>query len=119
MLIQTFLHTFRVLLLNQLNDSIFFLSLGHERVTKVFDFLHNTLEIPHNNVLFWPEVLCHDLEEMKPRHAFLKFCGRAQYDSRLENYVPLKSLATTTDLEFCQRVAKCDIHEYFNFMKTL
>lgn len=84
-----------------------------------FDFIHNTLKIPHAKILEYPKVLRGYSSQLKARHDFLEKKGRAQYDPENPNYVSLKALATGNDEEFCERVAKCSVNEYNSFLKRV
>lgn len=67
----------------------------------------------------YPEVLLCRNFKVKQRHLFLQKLGRAQYDPKKENYVPIMALVENTDTEFCKNYAKCNV-DYFNaFLKTL
>lgn len=50
---------------------------------------------------------------------FLEKLGRAQFDPKKENFVPILALAEGTDVDFCKNFAKCTIDDYNHFLKTL
>ncbi|CAL1538735.1 unnamed protein product [Lymnaea stagnalis] len=89
------------------------------QLVKSFDYLHNTMMITHQQILSWPGILLTRVFIFKNRHLFLLSRGQAQYDPCLENFVPLKALGSGPDEEFCQKIAKCDVNEYYDFCKTL
>ncbi|CAH2104734.1 unnamed protein product [Euphydryas editha] len=84
-----------------------------------FNYLHNIIKIPHDTLLHCPHVLLCRNFKVKQRHMFLESLGRAQYDPNKENYIPLKALIEKTDSEFCKIYAKCNIHDFNTFLKTL
>lgn len=77
------------------------------------------MKISHKTILNHPEILFCRNFKLKQRHLFLEKLGRAQYDSRKENYVPIKALVEKTDAEFCRQFAKCSVHDFNLFLKTL
>lgn len=56
---------------------------------------------------------------VKQRHTFLERLGRAQYDPKKENFVPIMALVEDTDIEFCKNYAKCNVSDFNIFLKTL
>lgn len=77
------------------------------------------MHIPHNQIKRSPEVLLCRNFRLRQRHTFLETLGRAQYDPKNENFIPLKTLVEGTDLEFCTKYAKCSINDFNDFLKTL
>lgn len=77
------------------------------------------MKIDHNHILENPEVLLCRVFRIKQRHLFLENLGRAQYDPKKENYVPLTALIKYTDSEFCNTYAKCNVSDFNMFLKTL
>ncbi|XP_013200596.1 transcription termination factor 3, mitochondrial [Amyelois transitella] len=84
-----------------------------------FNYIHNTIKIPHKYILNYPGVLLCRNFKIKQRHLFLEKLGRAQYNSKKENYVPLIALAEDTDIQFCKTYAKCSVSDFNDFLKTL
>ncbi|XP_073941668.1 mitochondrial transcription termination factor 3 isoform X2 [Choristoneura fumiferana] len=93
--------------------------LGHKTLLERFNYVHNEMQIPHHRILEDPEVLLSRNFRIKQRHLFLSRLGRAQYNPKKENYVPVKSLVEGTDIEFCKQYAKCNVADYNLFLKTL
>ncbi|KAJ8876170.1 hypothetical protein PR048_024079 [Dryococelus australis] len=84
-----------------------------------FEFVHNEMKIPHEQIVQFPRALCSRLFRIKQRHLFLHSLGRAQYNPTLENYISLGSLVDGTDAQFCENVAKTSVETLNVFLKTL
>ncbi|XP_005099064.2 transcription termination factor 3, mitochondrial [Aplysia californica] len=91
----------------------------NRQLVSTFDYLHNTMLIPHRLLLTFPGALTHSPSALRTRHLFLLARHRAQYDPCLENYVSLKALVSGTDDAFCADVVKCGVQEFYDFIKTL
>ncbi|XP_023222355.1 transcription termination factor 3, mitochondrial-like [Centruroides sculpturatus] len=84
-----------------------------------FDYIHNSMCIPHSQIVLYPHVLFFRLFNIRERHLYLRHLGRAQYDPRKPGYVSLQLFTANTDQEFCEKAA-CTYTEDFNkFLKTL
>ncbi|KAJ7337982.1 hypothetical protein JRQ81_010508 [Phrynocephalus forsythii] len=93
---------------------------SHKRkLRNTFDYLHNTMGIPHKLILHFPQVFNLRLMRIQERHMFLEFLGRAQYDPVQPNYVSLDKLATLSDDAFCTEIAKAKLEDFKKFLKTL
>ena len=95
-----------------------FLFIAREAMLERFDFIHNEIGFSHEHILRWPTILRTRVKVLRPRHEFLKFLKRDQFDPTRENYVSPQALATTHDLEFCNSVAKVPVKFYNDFLKT-
>nr|XP_020640984.1 transcription termination factor 3, mitochondrial isoform X1 [Pogona vitticeps]XP_020640985.1 transcription termination factor 3, mitochondrial isoform X1 [Pogona vitticeps] len=95
------------------------LDANKRKLTAIFDYLHNTMGIPHKLIVHFPEVFNSRLIRIKERHLFLEFLRRAQYDPQQPNYVSLEKLVTLPDDAFCIEVAKAKIQDFRKFLKTL
>ncbi|KAG6446236.1 transcription termination factor 3, mitochondrial [Manduca sexta] len=84
-----------------------------------FNYIHNIMKISHSAILESPEVLLSRNFRIKQRHMFLEKLGRAQYDPKKENYIPVKCLIEDTDVEFCKKYAKSNVDDFNMFLKTL
>lgn len=84
-----------------------------------FNYLHNVIKIPHDIILKYPNSLLCRSFKVKQRHQFLCQLGRAQYDPQKENYIPIMALVEDTDVNFCNKYAKCNIENFNTFLKTL
>lgn len=84
-----------------------------------FNYIHDVIKIPHSTLLQNPEVLMCRNFKVKQRHTFLERLGRAQYDPKKENFVPIMALVEDTDIEFCKKYAKCNVCDFNDFLKTL
>ncbi|XP_063307292.1 transcription termination factor 3, mitochondrial [Pelobates fuscus] len=89
------------------------------RLTETFDYVHNTMGIPHHMIAKFPQVFNTKHLRLKERHQFLTFLGRATYDPSQPNYVSLDRLASLPDNLFCEEVAKATVEELETFLKTL
>lgn len=77
------------------------------------------MKVDHKYIVNNPEVLLCRAFRLKQRHLFLEKLGRAQYDPKKENYVPLTALIKDTDPEFCKTYAKCNVSDFNIFLKNL
>ncbi|XP_051878880.1 transcription termination factor 3, mitochondrial [Pristis pectinata] len=89
------------------------------KVTRLFDYLHNTMGIPHHLITTFPQVFNAKFLRVKDRHLFLEYLGRAQYDPSLPNYISLDKLVATPDDVFCVTLAKATLQDFETFQKTL
>lgn len=92
---------------------------GQRALLERFNYLHNVIKIPHAILLKYPNSLLCRSFKVKQRHQFLCQLGRAQYDPQKENYIPIMALVEDTDVEFCNKYAKCNIENFNTFLKTL
>lgn len=84
-----------------------------------FDYVHRKMEIPHSQIIQFPEILTSREYRIRQRHEFLKYLGKAQYDPSQDLYVSLKTLVEGTDQEFVINVAKSTMDIYDTFLRTL
>lgn len=84
-----------------------------------FDYIHNEIGFSHESIVRWPTVLRTRISILRPRHQFLKFLKRDQFDPSLENYVSPQALVTIDDVDFCNCVAKVPVKLFNDFLKTL
>lgn len=89
------------------------------KVTRLFDYLHNTMGIPHHLITKFPQAFNAKFLRIKDRHLFLQHVGRAQYDPSQPNYIPLDKLVATPDDVFCVTLAKAMLSDFETFQKTL
>ncbi|XP_072324188.1 transcription termination factor 3, mitochondrial isoform X1 [Scyliorhinus torazame] len=90
-----------------------------KKVTRLFDYLHNTMGIPHHLITKFPQVFNGKFLRIKDRHLFLEHLGRAQYDPTQPNYISLDKLVATPDDVFCVEIAKGTLLDFEAFQKTL
>ncbi|XP_061682034.1 transcription termination factor 3, mitochondrial isoform X2 [Syngnathoides biaculeatus] len=95
------------------------LTANKRKLTQIFDFLHNTMKVPHHLIAKSPQVLNTKFLRIKERHLFLEYLGRAQYNPDQANYVSLERLASSPDDTFCAEVALASPEDFFLFQKTL
>ncbi|PZC78819.1 hypothetical protein B5X24_HaOG217145 [Helicoverpa armigera] len=95
------------------------LMLSQTALEERFNYIHNVMKIPHENIMETPEILMCRKFRLKQRHLFLEKLGRSQYDPKKPNYIPLKSMIEDTDVEFCRNFAKCSVNDFNIFLKTL
>jgi len=96
---------------------VVFLFLARDVMLHRFDYIHNEMGFSHEHILRWPSILRTRVNVLRPRHDFLKFLKRDQFDPTRENYVSPQALATTRDLEFCNAVAKVPVKVFNDFLK--
>ncbi|XP_073535746.1 transcription termination factor 3, mitochondrial isoform X2 [Phyllobates terribilis] len=93
---------------------------GNKRkLTETFDYVHNTMGIPHHMITHFPQVFNTSLLKLKERHEFLTFLGRGIYDPKEPNYVSLDKLVSMPDQTFCEEIAKASTQDFEQFQKTL
>ncbi|XP_067835259.1 transcription termination factor 3, mitochondrial [Heptranchias perlo] len=90
-----------------------------KKVTGLFDYLHNTMGIPHHLITKFPQVFNAKFLRIKDRHLFLEHVGRAQYDPSQPNYISLDKLVATPDDVFCTEIAKATLLDFEEFQKIL
>ncbi|XP_046677036.1 LOW QUALITY PROTEIN: transcription termination factor 3, mitochondrial-like [Homalodisca vitripennis] len=83
-----------------------------------FDYVHNIMEISHEQILQQPSVLLFRNFIVKQRHEFLKTLGKAQYDPKTPGYISLDTLIQGSDVDFCTNVAKISIDVFNAYLKT-
>ncbi|XP_076157714.1 transcription termination factor 3, mitochondrial isoform X4 [Alosa pseudoharengus] len=95
------------------------LTANKTKLSKIFDYIHNTMGIPHSLIAKFPQVLNAQFLRIKERHLFLKYLGRAHYDPAEPNYVSLDRLVALPDDVFCTSVALATVDDFECFQKTL
>lgn len=95
------------------------LTANKKKLTQIFDYLHNTMKVPHHLITKFPQVLNSKHLRIRERHLFLEYLGRAQYDPSLPNYISLDRLGTLPDEPFCTELALATLEDFYSFQKTL
>uniref|UniRef100_A0A3Q2PHX9 Transcription termination factor 3, mitochondrial n=1 Tax=Fundulus heteroclitus TaxID=8078 RepID=A0A3Q2PHX9_FUNHE len=95
------------------------LTANKKKLTQIFDFLHNTMKVPHYLITKFPQVLNTKFLRLKERHLFLEYLGKAQYDPNLPGYVSLDRLVSLPDETFCGELASATPEDFYLFQKTL
>ncbi|CAL8296899.1 unnamed protein product [Lota lota] len=95
------------------------LTTNKRKLTQIFDYLHNTMKVPHHLIVKFPQVFNSRLLRIKERHLFLEYLGKAQYDSDQANYVSLDRLASLPDEAFCTEFASATLDDFLMFQKTM
>ncbi|XP_028255092.1 transcription termination factor 3, mitochondrial [Parambassis ranga] len=95
------------------------LTANKRKLIQIFDFLHNTMKVPHYLITKFPQVLNSKYLRIKERHMFLEYLGKAQYDPALPNYISLDRLVSLPDEIFCTEVALATVEDFCLFQKTL
>ncbi|XP_037548729.1 transcription termination factor 3, mitochondrial [Nematolebias whitei] len=90
-----------------------------QKLTRIFDFLHNTMKVPHHLITKFPQVFNTNLLRLKERHLFLEYLGKAQYDPTLPNFISLDRLVSLPDETFCTEMALATLEDLYLFQKTL
>ncbi|KAG8195308.1 hypothetical protein JTE90_028455 [Oedothorax gibbosus] len=93
--------------------------IGALQLKERFDMVHNQMGIPHERILEFPEIFLKRGFLLKQRHLYLVHLNRAQYDPEEPLYVSLYDIATTTDVEFCEKCAKTSVDRYNEFLRTI
>ncbi|XP_076648207.1 mitochondrial transcription termination factor 3 [Halictus rubicundus] len=92
---------------------------SRSKVLAAFDYIHNQMNIPHKQLSMQSQGLTCRKIRLHQRHQFLVELKRNQYDPTKPLYIPLTSVISGTDAEFCKDVAKASIDTYNLFLKTL
>jgi len=88
-------------------------------IVEIFDYLHNTMKLPHEILRQMPQVLTCRLNKLQLRHRYLETLGKNQYDPKKALYISPKALVSGTDADFCTNVAKTTVDTFNLFQKTL
>lgn len=92
--------------------------MNYNELKNRLNYIHNTMELPHEAIVRSPEIIYTRQFRLRQRHGFLVLLGRNQYDPTKELYVPLKELATATDKEFVENIAKSCMEEWDKFLRS-
>lgn len=84
-----------------------------------YDIIMREMKIPQQMILQTPSLLQIRAFVLRERHGFLKTLGRAQYDRKMDLYVPLESIFHGTNEEFAVNVAKSTYDEFEQYLRTL
>lgn len=95
------------------------LTANKRKLTQIFDFLHNTMKMPHHLITKFPQVLNAKYLRIRERHLFLEYLGKAQYDPSQPNYISLDRLVSLPDETFCTDLALATLEDFYLFQKTL
>ncbi|XP_026156212.1 transcription termination factor 3, mitochondrial [Mastacembelus armatus] len=95
------------------------LTANKRKLTQIFDFLHNTMKVPHHLIVKFPQVLNTKYLRIRERHLFLEYLGKAQYDPALPNYISLDKMVSLPDEIFCTQMAMATLEDFYLFQKTL
>ncbi|KAM7373189.1 hypothetical protein PAMP_008062 [Pampus punctatissimus] len=95
------------------------LTANKRKLTQIFDFLHNTMKVPHHLIAKFPQVLNTKYLRVRERHLFLQYLGKDQYDPTQPNYISLDRLASLPDETFCTELASATLEDFCLFQKTL
>ncbi|XP_014885940.1 transcription termination factor 3, mitochondrial isoform X2 [Poecilia latipinna] len=95
------------------------LTASKKKLTQIFDFVHNTMKVPHHLITKFPQVLNSKFLRLRERHLFLEYLGKAQYDPDLPSYISLDRLASLPDEIFCTELAMATLEDFYLFQKTL
>lgn len=95
------------------------LTANKKKLTEIFDFIHNTMKVPHHLITRFPQVLNSKYLRLRERHLFLEYLGKAQYDPTLPNYISLDRFVSLPDETFCTELALATLEDFYLFQKTL
>ncbi|XP_030645140.1 transcription termination factor 3, mitochondrial [Chanos chanos] len=95
------------------------LTASKRKLTQIFDFVHNTMGVPHTLIAKFPQILNTKFLRIRERHMFLEYLGKAQYDPSQPNYISLDRLASLPDEAFCTEVASATLEDFERFQKTM
>uniref|UniRef100_A0A1A7XBT0 Transcription termination factor 3, mitochondrial n=1 Tax=Iconisemion striatum TaxID=60296 RepID=A0A1A7XBT0_9TELE len=95
------------------------LTANKKKLTQIFDFLHNTMKVPHHLITKFPQVFNTKFLRLRERHLFLEYLEKAQYDPELPNYISLDRLVSLPDETFCNELALATLDDFYLFQKTL
>ncbi|KAM6899945.1 transcription termination factor 3, mitochondrial [Xenentodon cancila] len=95
------------------------LTANKKKLTQIFDFLHNTMKVPHYLITKFPQVLNAKYLRLRERHLFLEYLGKAQYDPALPNYISLDRLVSLPNETFSTELCLATVEDFYLFQKTL
>ncbi|XP_062301783.1 transcription termination factor 3, mitochondrial isoform X1 [Osmerus eperlanus] len=95
------------------------LTANKKKLTQIFDYVHNTMNVPQSLIVKFPQVLNSKYLRIKERHLFLQYLKKAQYDPALPNYISLDRLVSLPDQDFCTELASATLEDFELFLKTL
>ncbi|XP_038581858.1 transcription termination factor 3, mitochondrial [Micropterus salmoides] len=95
------------------------LTANKRKLTQIFDFLHNTMKVPHHLITKFPQVLNTKFLRIQERHLFLEYLGKAQYDPTQPNFISLGRLVSLPNETFCTELALATLEDFYLFQKTL
>ncbi|XP_048850228.1 transcription termination factor 3, mitochondrial isoform X2 [Brienomyrus brachyistius] len=95
------------------------LTANKKKLTEIFNYVHNTMGIPHALITKFPQVFNSRLLRIRERHLFLQYLQRAQYDPAKPSYISLHCFVSLPDRVFCSDVAKATLEDFELFQKTL
>uniref|UniRef100_A0A1A8GGW9 Transcription termination factor 3, mitochondrial n=1 Tax=Nothobranchius korthausae TaxID=1143690 RepID=A0A1A8GGW9_9TELE len=95
------------------------LTANKKKLTLIFDYLHNTMKVPHHLITKFPQVLNTKFLRLRERHLFLEYLEKAQYDPTLACYISLDRLVSLPDEMFCTELALATLDDFYLFQKTL
>ncbi|XP_075684137.1 transcription termination factor 3, mitochondrial [Rhinoderma darwinii] len=90
-----------------------------KKLTETFDYVHNTMGIPHHIITHFPQVFNTSFLKIKERHEFLTFLGRAIYEPTQPNYVSLDKLVSMSAQTFCEEISKTSVQDFELFQKNM
>lgn len=97
---------------------MFLYFLDSDLLIERFAFAHQTMQLSHDMLIQFPEVLSSREFRLRQRHEFLVTLGRAQYDPEKDLYISPRDLVSGNDYQFVRNVAKSDLETYELFLKT-
>ncbi|XP_056154693.1 transcription termination factor 3, mitochondrial [Lampris incognitus] len=95
------------------------LTANKKKLTQIFDYVHNTMKVPHHLIVKFPQVFNSSYLCVKERHLFLQYLGKDQFDPNQPNYISLQRLVSLPDDAFCTEVALATLEDFYLFQKTL
>ncbi|XP_013888655.1 transcription termination factor 3, mitochondrial isoform X2 [Austrofundulus limnaeus] len=95
------------------------LTANKKKLTQIFDYVHNTMKVPHLLIIKFPQVFNTKFLRIKERHLFLEYLGKAQYDPTQPSYIALDRLVSLPDETFCTDLALATLEDFNLFQKTL
>lgn len=91
----------------------------HSLLVERFSYAHDEMQLSHEMILNFPQILTSRQFRVEQRHKFLEFLEKAQYNPKKDLYVSPKDLVEGTDLDFVTKVANSDMITYDAFLRTL
>ncbi|TRY83266.1 hypothetical protein DNTS_032522 [Danionella cerebrum] len=89
------------------------------KLAKIFNFVHNTMNVPHALIVKFPQVFNSKFLRISERHMFLEYLGRAQYNPSQPGFISLDRLVSLPDEVFCSELAQATLEDFERFQKTL
>lgn len=92
--------------------------IDHSLLVERFSYAHEVMQLSHEMILSFPQILTSRQFRVEQRHKFLQMLEKAQYNPKQDLYVSPKDLVEGTDFDFVTKVAKSDMITFDAFLRA-